>query len=54
MEELRNALNELYNRFGHNEVTVALSQILDEYIAQKQAEEFEKWKYTNKLQKIQM
>ena len=54
MEELRNALNELYDRFGYNEVTVALSQILDRYIAQKQLEEFEKWKYTNKLQKIQM
>ena len=36
MEELRNALNELYDRFGHNEVTVALSQILDEYVTQEQ------------------
>ena len=48
MEELRNALNELYDRFGHNEVTVALSQILDEYITKQQLEEFEKWKYLNK------
>ena len=54
MEELRNALNELYDRFGHNEVTVTLSQILDRYIAQKQAEEFEKWKHTLQLQRIQM
>ncbi|MDY3002530.1 MAG: Spo0E family sporulation regulatory protein-aspartic acid phosphatase [Romboutsia timonensis] len=38
MEELRNALNELYDRFGHNEVTVALSQILDRYIVEKQIE----------------
>ena len=48
MEELKNALDELYNRFGHNEVTVALSQILDEYITKEQLEEFEKWKYLNK------
>ena len=54
MEELRNALGELYEMFGQNQVTVALSQILDRYIADIQKEEFEKWKYTNKLQKIQM
>lgn len=48
MEELRSALNELYERFGWNEVTVALSQILDEYIVKEQKQEFEKWKYTNK------
>ena len=48
MEKLRNALNELYDRFGHNEVTVALSQILDEYVAQEQLEEYEKWKLKNK------
>lgn len=35
MEELRKALNELYDRFGHNEVTLALSQILDELIVEK-------------------
>lgn len=54
MEELRNALGELYEEFGHNQVTLRLSEILDKYIADIQAEEFEKWKYTNKLQKIQM
>lgn len=48
MEELRSALNELYERFGWNEVTVALSQILDEYIVKEQKQEFEKWKYVNK------
>ena len=48
MEELRNALNELYDRFGHNEVTVALSQILDEYTKQQLLEEFKKWEYLNK------
>lgn len=48
MEELRSALNELYERFGWNEVTVALSQILDEYIVKEQKQEFEKWKYINK------
>ena len=48
MEELRNALNELYDRFGHNEVTVALSLILDEYVTQEQLEEYEKWKSKNK------
>lgn len=29
MEELRFAVGQLYEEFGHNEVTVALSQILD-------------------------
>ena len=48
MEELRNALNKLYVEFGHNEITVALSQMLDKLIVIKQLEEFEKWKYTNK------
>ena len=54
MEELRYALNELYEKFGHNEITVELSQILDRLIVKKQLEEFEKWKYINKLQEIQM
>lgn len=44
MKELREALNELYERFGWNEVTVALSQIVDEYIIEEQKREFEKWK----------
>lgn len=48
MEELRYALNRLYERFGHNETTVALSQILDELVVKKQQEEFEKWKSENK------
>lgn len=54
MEELRYALNRLYERFGHNETTVALSQILDELVVEKQREKYEKWKLENKLQKIQM
>lgn len=49
MEELRDALNKLYLEFGHNETIVALSQMLDELIAAKQQEEFEKWKNINKL-----
>ena len=48
MEDLRNALNELYDSFGYNEVNAALSQILDEYTKQQLLEEFKKWEYLNK------
>ncbi|WP_158534758.1 Spo0E family sporulation regulatory protein-aspartic acid phosphatase [Romboutsia maritimum] len=36
MEELRQALNELYVEFGHNEVTQRASEILDRYIIEAQ------------------
>lgn len=48
MEELRKALGKLYEQFGHNEVTLALSQYLDELVVAKQMEEFKKWKALNK------
>lgn len=35
MEELRFAVGQLYEEFGHNEVTVALSQILDYLVVEK-------------------
>lgn len=38
MEELRKALGALYEEFGHNQVTLRLSEILDEYIAEEQRE----------------
>ena len=36
MEELRQALNELYEEFGHNKVTQKASEILDRYILEAQ------------------
>lgn len=48
MEELRGALGHLYEQFGHNEVTVALSQYLDVLVAKVQREELDKWKSTSK------
>ena len=38
MDELRKALGTLYEEFGHNQVTLRLSEILDEYIAIEQRE----------------
>ena len=38
MNELKEALGELYEQFGHTEVTQRLSEILDEYIAIVQRE----------------
>ena len=38
MEELRKALGALYEEFGHNQVTLRLSEILDEYIVIQQRE----------------
>ena len=38
MEILRQALGELYEEFGHTEITLRLSQILDRYIAKEQKE----------------
>lgn len=36
MEELRNALAELYLKYGNHEIVVDLSQILDRYVVEKQ------------------
>jgi NAD(P)-dependent dehydrogenase (short-subunit alcohol dehydrogenase family) len=44
MDELRHALGELYEEFGHTEVTQRLSEILDEYIAIQQRENLECYK----------
>ena len=38
MEELKNALAELYLKHGNHEIIVDLSQILDRYIVEKQIE----------------
>lgn len=38
MEELRKALGDLYEEFGYNQITLRLSEILDEYIAIEQRE----------------
>ena len=38
MDELRKALGALYEEFGHNQVTLRLSEILDEYIVMQQKE----------------
>ena len=44
MDELRHALGELYEEFGHTTVTQRLSEILDEYIAIQQRENLECYK----------
>lgn len=44
MDELRHVLGELYEEFGHTEVTQRLSEILDEYIAIQQRENLECYK----------
>ena len=36
MEELKNALAELYIKYGNHEIIVDLSQILDRHIVEKQ------------------
>ena len=38
MDELRKALGALYEEFGHNQVTLKLSELLDEYIVMQQKE----------------
>ena len=38
MEELKNALAELYLKRGNHEIIVDLSQILDRYLVEKQIE----------------
>ena len=44
MDELRHALGELYEEFGHTTVTQRLSEILDEYISIQQRESLECYK----------
>ena len=41
MEELKNALTELYVKHGNHEIIVDLSQILDRYIAEEQRRRLE-------------
>ena len=41
MNELKDALGELYKEIGHTEVTQKLSEILDEYILIQQREKLE-------------
>lgn len=54
MEELKKAVGEMYEKFGHNEVVVALSQYLDYLVVEEQRREFEKWKDLNNSQKTTM
>ena len=42
MEELKNALAELYLKHGNHEIIVDLSQILDRYIVEKQIDKVNK------------
>ncbi len=42
MEELKNALAELYLKHGNREIVVDLSQILDRYIVEKQIDKVNK------------
>ena len=51
MNDLKEVLGELYEQFGHTEVTQRLSEILDEYIAIQQRESLECYKQLQK-QKI--
>ena len=51
MDELKEVLGELYEQFGHTEVTQRLSEILDEYIVLKQRENLECYNRKVQLQK---
>ena len=42
MEDLKNALAELYLKHGNHEIVVDLSQILDRYIVEKQIDKVNK------------
>ncbi len=42
--DLRDFLEEMYQRYGHNKTTVAISQILDNYIVEAQRERYELYK----------
>ena len=35
-EDIRGFLEEMYTKYGHNKVTVAISQLLDIYILEEQ------------------
>ena len=51
MEELRNALNELYAEFGqektHEKILLKLSQILDTHMAAEQRKRYEEMRCAN-------
>ena len=51
MDELKEVLGELYEQFGHTEVTQRLSEILDEYIVLEQRENLECYNRKVQLQK---
>ena len=51
MNELKQALGQMYEQFGHTEVTQRLSEILDEYIVLEQRENLECYKRKMQLQK---
>ncbi|MGL5717748.1 MAG: hypothetical protein ACRCX2_32405 [Paraclostridium sp.] len=44
MDELKQALGQLYEEFGHGPITVRLSEILDDIIVKEQKKELEKVK----------
>lgn len=45
--DLREFLCEMYNKYGHNETTVAISQILDNYVVEAQRERLANAKANN-------
>ena len=45
--DLRDFLEEMYKRYGHNKTTVAISQILDNYIVEAQRERLDNVKSNN-------
>ena len=45
--DLRAFLEEMYVKHGHNETTVAISQILDKYIIEAQRERLDNVKTSN-------
>ncbi|MBC5997954.1 aspartyl-phosphate phosphatase Spo0E family protein [Romboutsia ilealis] len=45
--DLRAFLEEMYQRYGHNETTVAISQILDKYMVEAQRERLANAKANN-------
>lgn len=42
--DLRAFLEDMYQKYGHNKTTVAISQILDNYIVEAQRERYELYK----------
>lgn len=45
--DLREFLEEIYIKYGHNETTVAISQILDKYMIEAQRERLDNAKTSN-------